>query len=355
MLRHGKEERTMVTLSVPNRKADLSQLEGRHLLVGRSEAMRALTRIKSTMQRAASDYFWENGFVQLEAIPGISSVTGACESYDTVFSLPYGEDEAYLIQTGQQHMKMWLAGHEKIWAMNQSYRKETQMPERRATTFNMIEVEVTNCSMEGIQQVIVGVIRRICSSLLAFNKSDLETLGANTMKLQNFSPKIITYSDALAHLEAEGARDWAAGLLPEQERRLTEYLGPVFITHEPKALKFWNIVSGPQHTATVMSSDLFLPGPGETVSCTVREYRRSVLLNNLRDFARDPKRMSHLHKLGLGSPEALEEAYRWYFELDEVEHAGFGIGFSRLVQWIIGATDIRETVEVPRFMGYLEP
>lgn len=350
----------MTAIEVRSRRADLGTFEGRHKLVGTSEAFAALTRIRSCIFNAIHDFFTEGQFVNLGNFTTPSGgVSGACEDPRTVSRMVMGDGYAILPQTGQQYAAMLIPAHERIWWVSKSFRAETSQPERRSTVFTMVECEVNHCDLRGIQQVQVALLRKVAFELLRLRKSDLETLGAPLERLMAtpLHVETITYSQAITELMDEFPIEWGDDLKHKHEMALLEKHGqqPLFVTMYPERIRFWNMVTTPEQPDVVWNSDLLLPGVGETFGASQREHRVEKLRANLAKFARDEERVGNLHLIGMGSPEELEENYSWLFELEEVPHAGFGCGTERLVQWAIGSSDIRECCEIPRWSGYWLP
>ena len=126
----------------------------------------------------------------------------------------------------------------------------------------------------------------------------------------------------------------------------------------PAAIKFFNMKDDPTDDRLVLSSDLLMPGLGEVIGASERENDYDRLAEKLDRFARDEKRIDDMRILGISSPEELKESYGWYLDLRKfngVPHAGFGLGFERLVQWICSLESIVEATEYPRNTNHLTP
>src|SRR5437867_4511037 len=95
----------------------------RHELVGKDPELVALTKIKACMLQSITRFFMSEDFLWVEPIPALSTLTGACEDFNTVFGLDYFGQQGYLIQTGQVHLEAYIKGPiDRVWAINQSYR-----------------------------------------------------------------------------------------------------------------------------------------------------------------------------------------------------------------------------------------
>lgn len=351
----------------PNRGLeDLKQLENRHLQVGRSPKMNALTRIRATLLKSAREFFDNDGWLEVTPIPAISTLAGACEDFSTLFSLDYFGKRAFLIQTGQQHLEPYIQGPiKKVYAFNQSYRAETKAPERRLTAFLLIEAEAAHYSLAGIQEVQERLLYKLCSDVVFWRKADLEELGADIEKLVNLKIPLrrITYTEAIEMLNQMNQEDlqisWGEDLRGKHEKAMGESIGqPFFVSQYPGVIKFFNMKDDSADPRLVLSSDLLVPGYGEIIGASEREDDYEKLVEKLERFGRDEKRVQDMHKLGIKDIKKLKAIYEWYLDLrrfNGIPHAGFGLGFERLVQWICDLERIVEATEWVRNKEHLGP
>jgi asparaginyl-tRNA synthetase len=148
-------------------------------------------------------------------------------------------------------------------------------------------------------------------------------------------------------------------LKSEYEKALGKKMGqPFFVSHYPAAIKFFNMKNDPKDSSLVLSSDLLLPGYGEVMGASEREDDYEKLVEKLKRFGKDEKRIQDMQNVGINGGDELIEIYKWYLELrktHQVPHSGFGLGFERLVQWICGLDSIIETTEYPKTKAYLSP
>ena len=175
----------------------------------------------------------------------------------------------------------------------------------------------------------------------------------------------MTYTQAVDKLNSIGhTLSSGQDLSGDHEKALGESInGPFFVTHYPREIKFFNMKSDPTDANKVLSCDLLVPGYGEIVGASEREDDHDILQMKLNRFALDrfadgEKRISDLNALGIRSPEDLEQAFDWYLDLRKsrgVPHAGFGLGFERLVQWVCGLNSIMDATEYPKNAWYLAP
>jgi len=342
---------------------DLRVLKDRHLLVGRSPQMIALTRIKATLLRSARESFDNDGWLEVAPIPAISTLSGACEDFSTLFSLDYFGRKAFLIQTGQQHLESYIQGlNEKVYAVNQSYRADAKAPERRLTAFVLIEAEAAHYDLARIQQVQERLLYKLCKDIVLWRKAELDELGANIEKLMNLKIPLerITYTEAIRMLKKKGSPiSWGEDLKGQHERILGESIGqPFFVTHYPGHIKFFNMKDDPADPRLVLASDLLVPGYGEIIGASEREDSYEKLAKKLERFGQDEKRIQDMIKLGITDFQELMENYKWYLDLRKfngVPHSGFGLGFERLVQWVCDFSSIIESTEFPKNKDHLGP
>jgi len=342
---------------------DLKNIKYRYLQVGRFDKMNAITCIRATLLKSAREFFDQDGWLEISPIPAISSLSGACEDFSTLFSVDYFGKRAFLIQTGQQHLEPFIYGPmTKVYAFNQSYRAETQFPERRLTSFLLIEAEAANYTLEDIQDVQERLIYKLCSDVFLWRKDDLKLLGADLSRLTNLKLPFerIRYTKAIEYLrELDPSIQMGKDLESEHEKALGKKMQqPFFVSHYPANIKFFNMKSDSEDSTLVLSSDLLLPGYGEAIGSSQREDNYDKLLEKLKQFGEDETRSQDMQNIGINGVDELMEIYKWYLDLrkeHQVPHSGFGLGFERLVQWICGLDSIIEATEYPKTKAYLSP
>ncbi len=199
---------------------------------------------------------------------------------------------------------------------------------------------------QDMTKYVVGYILENCPQEIEFFNGFVDnTLKERLTALVNSEFGHITYTDAVELLrkhndEFEFKLFWGADLATEHERYLTEkvFHGPVFVTDWPKEIKsFYMRVNDDDKTVAAM--DMLVPGVGELIGGSQREERLDVL----------EKRMKELH--------LSEKDYWWYIDLRRyggTKHAGFGIGFERLVMYLTGVQNIRDVLPFPRTVGTAE-
>lgn len=302
-----------------------------------------LARIESALLRGARRYLEEAGFVELLP-PHITKATGACENIHTMFELDYFGERAYLSQTGQLYLEALAPYLEKVCCVVKSFRAEPDVDERHLTEFTLIELEFVG-SLEELIRHAERTITAMIQEALGKARPELEFLGADIDYLETIRPPFerLTYTEAVELLRDEGV-EWGDDLKSSHEKKIVSYLGnrPVFVTHYPKAIKFFNMRQNPFNPNVVNSVDLLLPYSGEALGGAEREYEPDVLLERLRG--------STMLKL-LIEKGGSEEDFEWYIDLyrhgARRPHAGCGIGLNRVTQFVLGLEDIRATTLYP--------
>jgi asparaginyl-tRNA synthetase len=342
----------------------LSQLGLRAELLGVNRQLNALTRIWDTLERTVADWFYENNFVKVN-VPHLSDVVGACESFDTLYTLDYHGRTGYLNQTSQSHLEMFVRGFPKVWTYTWSSRAETKYPERRATLFRMAEYEMAGATLIDVQGVQERLLYTVCDALLQHNYADMLSLNVDMSNMVGVMDKPhfprISYDKAIDVLHASTVNiEWGEDLRAEHERVLWEHMGePFFLTHFPKSIKYFSMRTCKDNPLLCESSDLILPNVGEVAGASEREYDYDSLAASLTDYANDPKRKEDIKRVGIETPEALIAAYGWYTALRKGENAtrsgGSGIGLERVLMWALGRDRILDVQLIPRGMNNLIP
>jgi asparaginyl-tRNA synthetase len=315
----------------------------RHLRVGSDPNWVKQRIAKAAALAAMRGYLDSVAFTEVEPPPAMTTLTGACENLETLWGpYDYYGDSYFMAQTSQPLLELLISPEvPRVYTISQSYRKETSQFGRRLACFNMLEVEVMDGTLETLRQVLQELVRGAQKCV-----GTLEMMGGYD---------VITYSEAITMLQSHNFTiNYGEDLQAQHELALAK-TGPVFITEYPRHLKFFNAALIDGSNNLTQSMDLLLPGVGEAAGCTVREHRPHILARQLHDYAYDPKRAEDVKRLGLTGPEALIDAYGWYVTKPSIQHAGFGVGISRLWQYLFGESDVKDVVEFPRVAGLLLP
>jgi asparagine--tRNA ligase len=211
----------------------------------------------------------------------------------------------------------------------------------------MVEPEIVFADLEDnmdlaedmIKYVINYVLEECPEEMAFFNNFIDKGLLERLDNILNSNFKRITYTEAVEILINSGQKfeypvEWGCDLQTEHERYITEqvYKAPVFVTDYPKDIKAFYMRMN-EDGKTVRAMDLLVPGVGEIIGGSQREERYDVLMNRI-------------HELGLN-----EEEYWWYLELRKfgtATHAGFGLGFERIIMYLTGMSNIRDVIPFPR-------
>ncbi|MBQ4067478.1 MAG: asparagine--tRNA ligase, partial [Clostridia bacterium] len=258
-----------------------------------------------------------------------------------------------LTVSGQLQGETYAQAFGKIYTFGPTFRAENSFTPRHAAEFWMIEPEIAFAdlkdNMELAWDMIIFIIRHVlntCKAELNFFNSFVDKgLLERLTKLADSDYKTVTYTEAIELLEKSGEDykypvSWGCDLQTEHERYLTEkvFNAPVFVTDYPKEIKAFYMRLN-DDGKTVAAMDLLVPGVGEIIGGSQREERLDVLLERMAE-------------LGLE-----EKDYWWYVNLrryGSTKHAGYGLGFERIIMYLTGVSNIRDVIPYPRTTGSAE-
>ena len=255
--------------------------------------------------------------------------------------------EANLAVSGQLYGEAFAMAFRDIYTFGPTFRAEYSFTARHAAEFWMIEPEMAFCDLAGDMEVAEAMVKYIirtvmerCPDELKFFNSfvDKTLLDRLTNVVENDFARV-TYTEAVELLKKSGAEfkypvDWGCDLQTEHERYLTEQIfkRPVFVTNYPKDIKAFYMRLN-DDGKTVAAVDLLVPGVGEIIGGSQREERTDKL-------------KQRIEELGLDMSQ-----YDWYMDLRRfggVQHAGYGLGFERIVMYVTGIANIRDVLPFPR-------
>lgn len=336
----------------------------------RTNTFSAVFRVRSAAAYAIHKFFQENGFVYAHTpILTGSDCEGAGEMFTaTSFNLnelPKTEDgkvdfaqdffgkHTSLTVSGQLEAECMAMAFGKVYTFGPTFRAEKSYTQRHAAEFWMIEPEIAFADLQDdmelardmIQSVIHYVLDTCPADMQFFNSFYDKGLIERLNKLVEAEFAHITYTEAVEILQKNNDRfeykvEWGSDLQTEHERYLTEvvFQKPVFVTDYPKEIKaFYMRLNDDGKTAAAM--DMLVPGIGEIIGGSQREERLDVLI-------------SRIQEMGMQ-----EEDYWWYLDLRRYggnKHAGFGLGFERLIMYLTGIQNIRDVLPFPRTTGSAE-
>lgn len=330
----------------------------------RSNTFSAVFRVRSLVAYAIHKFFQEQGFVYVHTpIITASDCEGAGEMFRVTTldmeNLPKSEcgavdytgdffgKEAGLTVSGQLEAETFALAFQNVYTFGPTFRAENSNTARHASEFWMIEPEIAFADLEDNMELAEAMIKYIINYLLENAKEEMEffnsfvdkTLLKRLNAIANSDFGRVTYTEAVELLKKSGVTfqypvEWGIDLQTEHERYLTEqvFKKPVFVTDYPKDIKAFYMRLN-DDGKTVAACDLLVPGVGEIIGGSQREERYELL----------SKRMKEL--------DLNEEDYWWYMDLRKfggVKHAGYGLGFERIIMYVTGMANIRDVLPFPR-------
>ncbi|XP_064024961.1 asparaginyl-tRNA synthetase isoform X3 [Pogoniulus pusillus] len=326
----------------------------------RSNTLASLLRIRSEATAAIHSFFQANGYVHIHT-PIITS--NDCEGAGELFHIETSNKArepsektqffnvpAFLTVSGQLHLEVMAGAFTHVFAFGPTFRAENSQSRRHLAEFYMVEAELSFTeSLQDIMQVMEDLFKTVTSTVLSRCPRDVELFHKHIAPAQKDRLErilkhkfvIISYNEAVEILKQASQTftfkpEWGCDLQTEHEKYLVKHCGevPVFVINYPYELKPFYMrdnEDGPQHT--VAAVDLLVPGVGELCGGSLREERLPFL-------------QSRLQRLGIA------DAYQWYLDLrrfGSTPHGGFGMGFERYLQYILGVDNIKDVIPFPRF------
>ncbi len=336
----------------------------------RTNLFSAVFRVRSVAAQLLHRFFHDNGFVYVHT-PLIT--TSDCEGAGDMFkvttldidnpprcedgSVDYSKDffckPTSLTVSGQLNVESFAMAFGKVYTFGPTFRAERSNTPRHAAEFWMLEPEIAFADLEDDMELAEAMLKYVIGGLLDECRDELEFFNLRVDKglierlenIVNSDFAVCTYEHAIELLKESGENfeypvGWGEDLQTEHERYLTEkvYKRPVFVTNWPREIKAFYMRLNDDNK-TVAAVDLLVPGVGELIGGSQREERPDYL-----DAAFD--------RFGLD-----KETYGWYAELRKfggTKHAGFGLGFERLVMYVTGMSNIRDVEAFPRTTGNAE-
>ena len=328
----------------------------------RTNTIGAVLRVRNAAAHAIHGFFQERGFAWLHT-PIITALDaeGAGEMF-RVSTLPAGEAdfaddffgrETFLTVSGQLEAEIGALALGNVYTFGPTFRAENSNTSRHLAEFWMVEPEMAFCDLRGNADVaeaflkhVIGAVLEACPDDMAFfDKRIAPGILDNLQHVVDSPFERLTYTEAVEILAGSGKDfefpvQWGADLQSEHERFLAEehVKRPVVVTDYPKGIKAFYMYRN-DDDRTVRAMDVLVPGVGEIVGGSQREHRRDVLERCMTEA-------------GLSSAD-----YGWYLDLrrhGSVPHAGFGLGFERLVQFVTGMANIWDVIPFPRTPGSAE-
>ena len=321
----------------------------------RANSFYAIFRLRSVLSMAIHEFFQNQGFVYVHTpvITG-NDAEGAGETFTvtTREDQKYEEDffgkHASLTVSGQLHVESFAMAFRDVYTFGPTFRAENSNTTRHASEFWMIEPEIAFADLEDDMDLIEDMVKYCIDYVLEnapeemkfFNSMiDKECIERIT-KVRNSEFKRMTYTEAIELLKKADVKfennkiEWGMDLQSEHERYLCEKVvnGPVFLIDYPKDIKaFYMRVN--EDNKTVAACDLLVPGVGELVGGSQREERYDVLEARMKEMGMET------------------DSLQWYMDLRRYggcKHAGFGLGFDRMLMYLTGMQNIRDVEPFPR-------
>ncbi len=333
----------------------------------RTNTLGAVLRVRNAATVAIHNFFQEQGFINLHSpIITLSDAEGAGEMF-RVSTLnaeapPRGDDgkvdfsqdffgsEAHLTVSGQLEAEIAALSHSKVYTFGPTFRSENSNTTRHLAEFWMVEPEVAFCDLNALAELAESFLKSVFRDVMAACPDDFDFFDQRIQPgiiesleaIASSSFERIPYTEAISILEGCGKKfefpvQWGIDLQSEHERYLAEehVKRPVIVTDYPADIKAFYMYQN-DDGKTVGAMDVLVPGVGEIIGGSQREHRHDRLLQRIRD---------------MGLPE---EEYWWYLDLRRfgtVPHAGFGLGFERVIQFMSGMANIRDVSPFPRVPG----
>lgn len=333
----------------------------------RTNTFGAVTRVRHAAARAIHQYFDHNGYYWINTpIITQSDAEGAGQLFrvstldlanlprtdagDVDFSRDFFGGETYLTVSGQLNVEAYCLAMSKVYTFGPTFRAENSNTTRHLAEFWMVEPEIAFADLDDLADLAEDFLKFIfrhvlehCADDMAFFAQRIEPQAVS--RLERFcekSFKRVDYEEAIEILKASGksfdyAPEWGLDLQTEHERYLTEqhFKRPVVVMNYPTEIKaFYMRLNDDERTVAAL--DVLAPGIGEIIGGSQREERLEVLERRMREHDMDMK------------------TYDWFLDLrryGSVPHAGFGLGFERLVSYITGMGNIRDVIPYPRVPG----
>jgi asparaginyl-tRNA synthetase len=337
----------------------------------RSNTFGAVFRVRNSLAYAIHSFFHERGFLYVH-MPIITA--SDCEGAGAMFgvttldmqNLPrtqgngpsgidYSQDffgkPAFLTVSGQLNAEIFALAFSNVYTFGPTFRAENSNTPRHLAEFWMIEPEMAFCDLAGNMELAEAFLKSVIGRVMDECKDDLEFFNKriddsvlstlDNVVSSNFEH--VPYTEAISILQKSGNSwefpdSWGSDLQSEHERYLTEqvFKKPVIVTDYPAEIKAFYMRAN-DDGKTVRAMDVLAPRIGEIIGGSQREERYDVLLDKIKS-----------------NPLLNEEAYWWYLELRKygsAPHAGFGLGFERLMLYLTGMKNIRDVIPFPRTPG----
>ncbi len=330
----------------------------------RTNTFGAITRVRTVLANAIHNYFFQSGFHWINTpLITASDCEGAGELFrvstldlvnqkDVSFADDFFGKEAFLTVSGQLNVEAYCLAMSKVYTFGPTFRAENSNTSRHLAEFWMVEPEIAFADLSDNADLAEALLKHCLSAVLEHCQQDIDffnervdpTVRSRLETLVREPFARMSYSEAITILERSGQKfdfpvAWGRDLQSEHERFLAEtHVGrPVVLLDYPKGIKAFYMRLN-DDGKTVAAMDVLAPGIGEIIGGSQREERLEVLDARIPD-------------------EAMRASLWWYRDLRRygtVPHAGFGLGFERLLNYVTGMDNIRDAIPFPRTPGHAE-
>jgi asparaginyl-tRNA synthetase len=336
----------------------------------RTNTFGAVFRLRNILAAAVHEFFQSRGFLWVHTpVITASDCEGAGELFSVTaldienpprqgngavdFTQDFFGKKAYLTVSGQLEAEFLAMSLGNVYTFGPTFRAENSNTSRHLSEFWMIEPEIAFADLSDDMRLAEDFFRYLCAQALEKGEKELAFLEnqykrisrADLIRLSETPFIHISYTDAIQELKNAKERfefpvEWGADLQSEHERYLTDkvFSGPVIVTDYPKDIKAFYMRLNPDGK-TVAAMDVLVPKIGEIIGGSQREERLEILQERMRQT------------------NVPEDNLQWYLDLrrfGSAPHAGFGLGFERMVQYITGMANIRDVIPCPRAPQNLE-
>ncbi len=333
----------------------------------RTNLFSAVFRVRSVAAHAIHTFFQDRGFVYVHTpIITASDCEGAGEMFQVTTmdlnnlprkddgTIDFSEDffgkSANLTVSGQLNAENFAMAFGDVYTFGPTFRAENSNTQRHAAEFWMIEPEMAFCDLQGDMEIaeamikfVINTVMEKCPDEMAFFNSFVDKgLIERLTHVASSDFGRVSYTEAVEILKKNNDKfdykvEWGCDLQTEHERYLTEqvFKKPVFVTDYPKEIKAFYMRLN-DDGKTVAATDCLVPGIGEIIGGSQREERIDILETRIKELGMNP------------------EDYWWYCDLrryGSCRHAGFGLGFERMVMYLTGVSNIRDVLPHPRTVG----
>ncbi|NGX47955.1 MAG: hypothetical protein K1000chlam3_01340, partial [Chlamydiae bacterium] len=336
----------------------------------RTNTQGAVARVRSNLSFATHKFFQERDFLHIHTpVITAADTEGAGEQFlvssldfdhpprhsdgKIDFNKDFFDRPAYLTVSGQLNAEAMALALSDVYTFGPTFRAENSHTTRHLAEFWMMEPEMAFCDLDGNMDMAESYIKALIQHLFDHCNEDMEFFDRLIEKglLERLKNALesdfarLTYTEAISLLEKSGKSfdfpvKWGMDLQSEHERYLAEEYckKPVFLKDYPEKIKAFYMRSN-EDGKTVAAIDLLVPKIGELLGGSQREERLDMLEKKILAFGLSP------------------DDYWWYLQLRKygtVPHAGFGIGFERLIQFVTGMENIRDVIAFPRYPGHAD-